>query len=99
MQIYRERYCYEDLGGGFAKRRADLPLLPGCCTVGRTNMKSPRRVLGHSLIRSLVRSQQLVHSLAPNCSLRSGAPLRSFARSLAYSFAPELMGKRFMSMN
>ena len=41
----------------------------------------------------------LTHSLAPHCSLRSRAPLRSFAHSLAHSLIPELMGKRFFSMN
>ena len=35
-------------------------------------------VLGHSLA-------PLTHSLAPHCSLRSRAPLRSFVRSLARS--------------
>ena len=47
------------------------------------------------LTRSLT---PLTHSLAPHCSLRSRAPLRSFVRSLAHSLAPELMGKWFMSL-
>ena len=34
-----------------------------------------------------------------HCLLRSRAPLRSFVRSLAPSLAPELMEKRFLSMN
>ena len=55
-------------------------------------MKSTRRVLGHSLLRSLVRSHR---SLIPHYSLRSAA-LRSFVRSFAHSFTPELMGKRFL---
>ena len=41
----------------------------------------------------------LTQSLAPHCSLRSRAPLRSFVRSLAHSLTPELMGKRFLSSN
>ena len=46
---------------------------------------------------------------APHCLLHSRAPLRSivralhcaqsFARSLAHSLPPDLIGKRFMSMN
>ena len=35
----------------------------------------------------------LAHSIAPHCSLRLRAPLRSFIQSLAHSLAPELMGK------
>ena len=38
----------------------------------------------------------LTHLLAPRCSL---APLRSFARLLAHSLTPELMGKWFLSMS
>ena len=52
-------------------------------TVARMTMKSTRRVLGHSLA-------PLTHSLAPHCSLRSRAPLRSFVpshRSLTHSGA------------
>ena len=37
----------------------------------------------------------LTHLLAPHCSLCLLALLRSFARLLAHSLAPELMGKRF----
>ena len=54
------------------------------CTLGRTTMKSVRRVLGHSLLRSL-------GPLAPH---RSRAPLRSFVRSLAHSLSMKLM-RRF----
>ena len=50
--------------------------------------------------RPLARSlAPLTHSLAPHSSLRSRALPRSFVRSLAHSFAPELMGKEFMFMN
>ena len=56
--------------------------------------------ISHSPIASpLARSlTPLTHSLAPHCSLRSRAPLRSITFSLAYSLAPELMGKKFLSM-
>ena len=67
-------------------------------TVGRMTMKSTRGVMGHSLLRLLVSLAPLTHSLAPHCSLRSRAPLRSFVCSLAYSLTPELMGKRFLFM-
>ena len=43
------------------------------------------------LIRSLAPH---THSLAPHCSLRSRAPLHSFVRSLAHSFAPPLVCHR-----
>ena len=47
--------------------------------------------------RPLARSlASLTHCLAPYYSLRSHAPLRSFAR--IYSLAPELMGKMFLFM-
>ena len=59
------------------------PVRPRC----RNGMKSMRRVLGHSLIRSLT---LLTHFLAPHCSLPSRALLRSFASSLAYSLASSL---------
>ena len=50
-------------------------------------MKSTRRVLGYSLLRSLAHSlTRTAHSfLALHCLLRSRAPLRSFVRSLAHS--------------
>ena len=35
----------------------------------------------------------LTRLLAPHCSLRSRAPLRSLVRSLAHSLAPELVGQ------
>ena len=41
----------------------------------------------------------LAHLLAPHYSLCSRAPLRSFARSLVHSLAPELMGQKFLSLN
>ena len=41
----------------------------------------------------------LTHSLAPHCSLRSRAPLRSFVRSLAHSLTPALMGKWFFFLH
>ena len=46
--------------------------------------------LAHPLARSLA---PLTRSLAPHCSLRSRAPLRSLVRSLAHSLAPELVGQ------
>ena len=59
------------------------------CTVGWKTMKSTRRVLGHSLLRSLVRSHRSLTRL-----------LRSLARSAALicSLIPELIGRRFLSM-
>ena len=56
--------------------------------MGRMNMKSTRRVLSHSPVRSLFRSHR---------SLIYG-PLRSFVCSLAHSLASELMEKRFTSL-
>ena len=38
----------------------------------------------------------LTRLLAPHCSLRSRAPLRSLVRSLAHSLAPELVGQRII---
>ena len=75
------------------------PVRP-CCTLSRNGMESTRRVLGHSLIRSLT---LLTHFLAPHCSLPSRALLRSFASSLAYllasllaySCAPKLLVRGF----
>ena len=55
-------------------------------------IKWTRRLLGHSLARSLT---PLTPSLAPYCSR---AMLCSFVCSLAHSLAPELMGKRFLSI-
>ena len=69
------------------------------CTAGRMTSKSTHRVLGHLLLHSLARSLALLtHSIAPHCSNRLRAPLRSFVRSLAHSLTLELMGKRFLSM-
>ena len=62
-------------------------------TAGRMTMKSTRRVAGHSLLRFARSLAPLTHSLAPHCSLRSRAPLRSLVHSLAHSLTPELMGK------
>ena len=44
-------------------------------------------VHGHLLVRSLIRSHRSLVELAPSCSLRSRAPLRSLARSLSHSVA------------
>ena len=68
------------------------------CTVGRMTVKSTCRVLGHLLIRSLVRSHRSLIRLlrtAPSAH----APLRSFVNLFTHSFAPEIMGKSFISMN
>ena len=52
------------------------------------------------LARPLTQSlAPLNYSLTPHCSLRSRASLRSSDRSLYHSLTPELMGKRFISMN
>ena len=55
--------------------------------------------LAHSLAPHTHSLAPHTHSLSPHCSLRLRAPLRSFICSLARPFAPELMGKRFLSMN
>ena len=49
---------------------------------GRKQPRIQTAVLGHSLVRSLVRS--FTRLLAPDCSLRSRPPLRSLVRSLAH---------------
>ena len=59
-------------------------------SLGRMTMKSTRRVQGHSLLRSLVRSHgRTAHSFAYSALLaplaRSAALIRSLARSLTYS--------------
>ena len=51
---------------------------------GPEQLKIQTEVLGHSLVRSLVRSHRSLVELAPPCSLRSRAPLRSLVRSLAH---------------
>ena len=65
----------------------------GRLTLSRMTIKSTRRVLGHSLVRSLIRLHHSLIRYVPHCSHRSRVPLRPFARSLAHSFASELMGK------
>ena len=61
-------------------------------------MKSMRRVLGHSLILSFICSYRaLIRLLRSAPSAR--APLRSFVNLFAHSFAPEIIGKSFISMN
>ena len=51
------------------------------CTLGRMPMKLTRRVLGHSLLRSLVRSHRsFIHLLTS--LVRSAAVIRSLSRSL-----------------
>ena len=62
------------------------------CTMGRMTMKSTRRVLGHLLLRLLVCSH--IRSLRTARFARALRCTRSFARSLA----PELMGKRILSL-
>ena len=63
---------------------------------GQNALSEPHKidtlVMSHSLIRSPVRSHRsLTRSLGTACFAR--APLRSFARSLAHSLAPELVGQ------
>ena len=50
-------------------------------TVSRNTMKSTRRVLGHSLVRSLT---PLTHWLAPHCSPCPRALIHTFTRSRAH---------------
>ena len=55
-------------------------------TVGRMTMKSTRRVLGHSLLRSLVRSHRsLIRLLRTARFARALRCAHSFARSLTHS--------------
>ena len=62
-------------------------------------MKSTRKVLGHSLLRSLVRSHcSLIRLLRTARFARALRCSCSFARSLAQSLTPELMEKWFLSM-
>ena len=77
-------------------------------TVVSKDRKSTRRVLGHSLLRSVVRlhrslirllrtarfarALRCAHSFARSLTL-------SLARSLAHSLTPELMGKRSLSVD
>ena len=68
------------------------------CALGWNDMKSTRRVLGHSLVRSLVRSHHSLNRL--HRTARFARVLRcahSFARWLAHSLAPGLMGMRFLA--
>ena len=63
---------------------------------GQNALSEPHKidtlVMSHSLIRSPVRSHRsLTRSLGTACFAR--APQRSFARSLAHSLAPELVGQ------
>ena len=53
-------------------------------------------VMGHSLLRSLVCSHRSLIRLL--CTARFARAFRC-AHSLAHTLAPELMGKRFMSIN
>ena len=62
---------------------------------GQNALSEPHKidtlVMSHSLIRSPVRSHRsLTRSLGTACFAR--APQRSFARSLAHSLAPEVLG-------
>ena len=70
------------------------------CVLNHSGMtlKSTHRVLGHSLVRSLV------HRTFIRCLRTTRFRFRfrcahSFVRSLAHSLAPEPMGKRFLSLN
>ena len=78
LRLSRESASYHPQSAGDKSPRSQLPdsISPGevetreRCTVGSNDMKSTRRVLGHSLLRSLVRSHRsLIRSLAR--SLRS----------------------------
>ena len=51
-------------------------------TLGQNSQKYTTKVLGHWLVRLLVRSHRSLVELAPPYSLCSRAPLRSLARSL-----------------
>ena len=56
-----------------------------CRTVGRMTMKSTRRVLGHSLLRSLVRSHRSsIHLLLTARFVLPATLIHSFVRSLAH---------------
>merc|ERR1711951_261612 len=58
----------------------------GHCTVGPMTMKSTRRVLGHSLLRSLVRSHRsLIRLLRTARFARALRCAHLFARSLTHS--------------
>ena len=58
------------------------------CTMGRMTMKSTRRALGYSVLRSLVRSHHsLIRSLRTACFARALRCADSFARSLTRSGA------------
>ena len=59
--------------------------------------KKTRRALDHLLNRSFVHLLAWLTHL-PHCWLYSCTPLCSFPRTLAHWLAPELMGKRFLSM-
>ena len=65
-------------------------------TVGRKYMKLMSRKLGHSLVRLLVGSNRSLIRLL--LTARFAHVLHSRAHLLAHSLAPELMGKRFLSI-
>ena len=66
------------------------------CTVGRMSMKSTRRLLGHSLLRSLVLSHRsLIRLLRTARRARALRCAHKFARSLTHF---GLMGKWFLSL-
>ena len=71
--------------------KEDVMLDDGALRSGTTeNPDVSTGPLARPFARSLA---PLTHSLAPYCSLRSRAPLRSFVRSLAHSLTPELVGE------
>ena len=66
----------------FASCRLNRP------TVGRVTLKSTRRVLGHSLLRSLVRSHRsLIHLLRTARFARARRRAHSFTDSLTHALA------------
>ena len=62
------------------------------CTMGRMTMQLTRRVL----VRSFARNG---HSFACSALLASLARSAALICSLAHSLVPELMGKKFLSIN
>ena len=66
------------------------------CTLDRNGMKSTRRVRGHSLVRSIVRSHcKLICLLCTSCFTRALRCAHTRARLLTRSRA---LGKGFLSM-
>ena len=63
-------------------------------TMGRLSMELMRKVLGHSLVRSLVHSHHSLMSSLP--LLASLARSVALIRSHAHSLSPEVMGKRYL---